>query len=78
MEITSTGSGGELDIKRLYLPFEIKTECPKCKTETVRDLEQEYLSYPSIGKPEDVHFYCDECDHEWGEKIILEISIKKA
>ncbi len=50
----------------------------KCKCgETVKqDLAGDhYLSHPVIGKPEDVGFWCEHCDNEWTEKMVLEITL---
>lgn len=71
--------GIELDVKRFYLPgVELSSPCPKCGHVCVHDLSSDYLSYPVANVPEDKHFYCDECNHEWDERIVLRVSVEAA
>ena len=68
----------ELDVKRFYMPgIVLKSKCPKCGASCEIDLSQEYLSYPTVNKPFDHLIYCDECDHEWEERLILKIKLEK-
>lgn len=77
--IGTPSKGEELEIKRFYIPGAvIESECPKCNSPIEVDLGDEYLSYPVMGQPEEVSFYCDDCDHYWIVNVILELSIKLA
>jgi hypothetical protein len=69
----------QLDIKRFYPEgLELETEkCPGCKTMVEFD---NYLSYPVFNdpsEPEEVHFYCRECDEEWNVKYHITIKAEK-
>ncbi len=77
MKIEGTISG-TLDVKRFYLPgVTIKDNCPKCGVELIKDFSNgEYLSYPTAGKPEKIHFWCEECDEEWSGEVILDINLR--
>lgn len=70
--------GEELDIKRFYIPGVIlEVDCPQCGQTLQQDLEHDYLSFPSLDKPETVYFYCDECGLEEIEgQIVLHLSIE--
>jgi hypothetical protein len=77
-KITGTAHG-EIDVKRLYLPgIKVKSQCEKCSTLVTMDLADEYMSNPSIGAPEPVYFYCDNCEHTWAVDVILKLSLKLA
>lgn len=70
-----------LDIKRFYVPgCKITSKCPKCGATVEKDLGQHYLSYPSLDKPTEVDFYCDDdrggCDNEWTGLVQVSIEIK--
>jgi len=68
---------GEIDVKRFYIPGVCLYDlCPKCEEEIEMDLGVMYLSYPIVGEEKTVHFYCEECDEEWDNTIILEMTIK--
>jgi len=82
MKIEGKASGGTGD-KRFYIPgVVLKDNCPKCKKEVELDMAVRYLSYPSIGGKEKVHFYCCEddggCAEEWTKHVILELSVREA
>jgi hypothetical protein len=69
--------------KRCYLPFVVKSNCPKCGTEATADLESSYLSYPIVGEPEAVCFSCHKCetpdeDEEWEELVVLDVTLAAA
>lgn len=79
LKIKRTKGQTELLIKRLYLPFKISSDCPKCGETYVRDLKDDYLSYPITG-PIEVDFNCwldEDCDHEWLEEVLLDVTITK-
>lgn len=72
-----TADGFEIEVKRFYLPFTIHSCCPACGLADECDLQAEqYLSYPAIGTPESVGFYCSECDHEWEVNVKLGITLE--
>ena len=77
MNIKRKSGPCEVDAKRLYLPFEVKDACPKCGTVCVRDLMNgDYMSYPVLGKPENLGGYCDHCFHEWKMEAVLDVSLR--
>ncbi len=83
---SETGTGQlDLGVKRFYLPFSIVSRCPKCGRTVTRDLEEAYLSYPTIGAPECIHMYCCEedangdeqgCCHEWPVSVQIDLTMK--
>ena len=79
MRIIQKNRGGEIDVKRFYIPGTIiQDHCPECKHLNELDLEDQYLSYPKVGEPEGLYFHCDECEHEWQPEIIIEIKVSEA
>ena len=59
--------GAELE-KRTYLPgIVIKSKCPQCGEPYRKDMSDNYLSYPKVGEPYELHGYCrnESCGHEW-------------
>ena len=66
----------EIDVKRLHLPYILKTKCPKCGKELSRNYSNmEYLIYPNIGHNQE-SFWCDECDNEWKLCLNLKVSLE--
>lgn len=59
----------ELPIKRFYLPFQTKVVCPKCASELELDMESNYISYPTLGQPNQFPVYCEKCD-DWNDFFI--------
>lgn len=69
---------GEIDCKRFYLPgLRIESECPGCKTAVVWDGDYNYLGNPVANHLNKFHMYCEECDEEWDELLILAIEVKE-
>lgn len=65
---------GEIDVKRFYLEgLEMKIICPNCNYEY--DFN-DYLSYPNVNIPININCYCNECENEWKEKIILKVNLE--
>lgn len=63
---------GEIEVKRFYIEgLKMYYTCP-----SKNHMWNDYLSYPDMNIPMDLHLYCNECDHEWTEKIILKVSIE--
>jgi hypothetical protein len=76
--IEGNAKGTELD-KRTYLyGVKVFSECSKCKTEFEYDLGFDYLSYPVVGEPSRVHFYCEDCDEYWDIAVVLEVNLRLA
>lgn len=48
----------EIGVKRLYLPFVVRAECPTCGEIAECDLSGDYLSYPTPGVPYTVRLAC--------------------
>lgn len=72
-DITNTSS---IDVKRFYLPLTIKLTCPKCNTVNDHNLNDNYLSYPTINNPEDIGVYCKKCEDYFNASITLKIAIE--
>lgn len=70
--------GFEVDVKRFYAPFIVHSGCPKCKKPHKKDLSTDYLSYPTLGKPERVGFHCEDCEHEWEKRVVLGLTLRFA
>lgn len=62
-----------LDIKRFYLPFILRDNCPKCGERAERSFitDSDYLSYPTINAPMDVSIECGACEHLWFVPVVL-------
>jgi len=72
MKITQDTEVSELEIKKLYVPYKITETCPKCG----KKLEsQDYFSYPKLNSPEEVYFYCDDCNEELTRLIKINIIV---
>lgn len=78
MRITGKPEPQRLDVKRLYVTgLVLSDDCPECGKPVVIDLDNDHISYPSIGRPTPVYFYCP-CDTEWERMLLLELSMKEA
>ncbi|MDF1699588.1 MAG: hypothetical protein P1V36_00315 [Planctomycetota bacterium] len=75
IKVTISDEEYALEIKRCYLPVKITQPCPECGREVVRDLGEDYLSYPSVGVAEDLWMYCRGCSHEWELFIKLGLTV---
>lgn len=77
MKISQKYSPFEIDVKRFYVPnTTIEDECPKCRIINKKDLDGDYLSYPSANEPFDFNFHCGTCNTEWTQKIELQVVVK--
>jgi hypothetical protein len=75
-------------MKRCYLPITIYDNCPKCGKEIAKDLSEDYLSYPEIGRPLKVGMYhyeegdaengSKDIEHEWDVKVVLSVTLEEA
>ena len=83
--IEGSVKGEKIDVKRFYLPgIVVHSECPVCNSHKWMQLDVAYLSYPVVGSPEAIHFYCESemegpkkyCDAEWTVEVILDISVR--
>ncbi len=74
MKIKMRKAPFDIDVKRFYLPAEIKARCPECGSEVVKDFDQDYLMYPTANKKFAVTIYCDggESGHEFVRAGALE------
>jgi len=64
-----------IECKRMHIPFSVKHKC-ECGEELEQDLEDDYISYPTINGDEYIIFYCNECDSEYRLPIKLSMSIE--
>lgn len=69
--------GTELN-KRFYMPgVVLRSVCPKCQIPYEKDMAEEYLSYPVVGKPKKITGYCEHCEHEWDlGSVIVRVSLE--
>ena len=71
---------GTIEVKRFYIEgVEMSSNCPKCGTETIREIGGDDCSYPELNKVEKKYFWCDgneECGEEWEEDYIFELTVK--
>lgn len=76
MEIFNIPEQFDIGVKRFCLPLIIRRACPKCGEECKLDLEQNYLSYPTVNKREVLNFYCTECKLDFEVDSILSIFLE--
>ena len=63
--------------KRFHLPgFKLEKPCPVCNKQATWSGDEYYIDYPAIGKPSVIFMHCDECTHEWEEKITIQIIVE--
>jgi hypothetical protein len=83
--VSRPGETFDIEVKRFYLPIVIKAKCPDCGREMKRDLSNDYLSYPTIGRPERLTFCHDteemdprgwHKDHEFFVDVLLSVDLK--
>lgn len=76
ISITKLDLSGEINCKRLYLPFLVKDHCPSCEKEWVWSAaEGRYLSYPTPGQEEDLMGYCEDCGTEWEVLVVFDVTL---
>lgn len=75
MEIRKLKGFASIDVKRWYSPYLLISKCAQCGHRNELDLTDDYLSYPSIDEPHEVYFFCDKCEHEYEEKIVIKMEI---
>jgi ribosomal protein S27E len=66
---------GSLEIKRMYLPAKVQVKCHHCENILTYDFDEQYLSYPSIGVPEQCDVYCRDCENETFFNVTLEVTL---
>ena len=65
---------GDLEVKRFCMDgLIIILTCPVCGKIFNND---QYLNYPEMNKIFDFDCYCTNCEHEWVEKIRLNVNIE--
>lgn len=70
------------NIKRFYVPAIITWTCPECRQECERDCDENYFSYPPVGKPFHETLTCyhakedgTTCEHEVEVKLQIDVKI---
>ena len=78
-KIKEINNNFELGVKRLYVPFKVKFNCPHCNSKLKIDLSQDYLSYPTVNKFEEQPVYCEGCEQEsfFDLKLTMKIEVSK-
>ena len=74
--IKRTAGNFHFDVKRLYLPYVINTQCPSCREQVQFDMGDQYISYPTVGKPENLCLYCEDCDEEWTVGVTIDVTVQ--
>lgn len=65
------------DCKRFPIPGTVTDRCPECGIEIEKSgADGDYLSYPESDVAFGLHFYCDECSHEWRRSVILRVALE--
>ena len=72
--LENVGVGTELT-KRFYLDDVVITKECSCGAVMEKDLSSDYLSYPMVGYPENIYFYCDECGTEYEDAVKVTVII---
>ena len=67
---------GEVDIKRLYLPYEIKINCPICESKIKVLGEHHYLSHLRLNEEEMIYTCCFACNCEIQIPVKLSMTLK--
>jgi len=67
-------SSTDTDIKKFYLPYDLYANCPTCGD---RIKWNNYLCYPTYGEPENIHFYCDECEDDFTKTIVIGLKVEE-
>ena len=80
--IENVGVGTEL-AKRTYLDGVLIEKVCDCGNVIQVDLESDYLTYPTVGRFQNIYVYCDECGTEYPEgtlkvKIVLNLEVESA
>ncbi len=76
-DIITGNPSGKIDEKRFYLPgVVVSGECPKCGEVSMTDLGFDYLDYPPMNQPFEMHRHCRECDEEWYISVKLNVSLE--
>lgn len=71
-----------LEVKRCYLPFMLKTQCPNCGAAIEHDISEHYLTRPLLNQPFDcdLHHECSDdgeyVDHEWSVCLSLNVALE--
>ena len=64
----------KLDIKRLYIPFDMDVKCPSCGIEETLNSKREYLSYPDTEVKQWIYWMCSNCNSEL--QMLIDFDIK--
>ena len=68
---------GTLNFPRLFLPgITIEAECPSCGECDDHYGEEYFVDSPPLNKPTFLWLYCEECDEQWREMVVLELKVK--
>lgn len=51
--------------KRFYFDAKLKMKCKNCGAEMEIDFNDDYLSYPEVGKGIDMWIFCNGCESEY-------------
>ncbi len=71
-------NGTDINVKRLYLDgVGFEEPCPNCHKPHAVDLGESCLSHPQVGVPEEVFFYCEDCDIEYDIDVVLNITVNR-
>lgn len=68
--------GGELAIKRLYVPYVFTATCPACNSSVTLAGNRALFSYPTLGAKESLYFTCNN-GHEWVEYVRITLVVER-
>ena len=80
------GEYDKLSVKRFYVGGVVESVC-LCGDKVQRDLGYDYMSYPHLNKPTNLHFYHSKeeesdgewkelCGAEWTEQIVIRVTLE--
>ncbi len=72
-----TIASGSINVKRFYLiGVQLREKCPTCGEMVEWDGDDQYVSYPVLGKVEKIYMYCDGCGNDFPKSIRLSLTVE--
>lgn len=81
MKLISENKPFRLDVKRFYFPAKIECDCPICWQKVFTDLNDDYISYPTLNSTSDVYMICEHLDTDkedsdsWEKYVQIKIDL---
>ena len=64
------------DIKRLWLPYVLKSKCPECGTEDSYNFNENCIEYPKFEETFEHWCWCEKCEKEWLVNLKLDVTLE--